>query len=283
MSSMVGGRRSTKVALDVLTWVVLLVMLAPIVYLVLASLQDNLSLSTGEFDLLSPSFEAFGSMWSRVDYDHFLVNSIVISAGAALLATAFASTAGYALARFRFRGARPYEVAIIGTQLVPGSMFLLPVFLGFIWLQKNTFLELQDTRIGMIIVYTAFFTPVSIFLMRAFFVAVPRDLEDAARIDGCSHFGAFVRIVLPATAPGIAATFVYSFLMSFDEVLFASQLTQDDARTLPIGIRLFTSAHSEQYAQLLAAGVVSTLPIMVAFFATQRWLVKGLTAGAVKG
>lgn len=281
--SAVGGRRSTKIALDILTWVVLLVMLAPIVYLLLASLQDNLALSTGNFELFSPSFDGFRTMWSRVDYTHFLINSIVISAGAAVLATAFACTAGYALARFRFRGARPYELTIIGTQLVPGSMFLLPVFLGFIWLGKHTFLELQDSRVGMVIVYTAFFTPVSIYLMRAFFVAVPRDIEDAARIDGCTHFGAFVRVVLPATAPGIAATFVYSFLMAFDEVLFASQLTQDDARTLPIGIRLFVSAHSEQYAQLLAAGVVSTLPIMVAFFATQRWLVKGLTAGAVKG
>jgi multiple sugar transport system permease protein len=281
--SAVGGRRSTRIALDVLTWVVLLVMLAPIAYLVLASLQDNLSLSTGEFELFSPTFDGFQTMWSRVDYDHFLVNSIVISTGAAVLATAFASTAGYALARFRFRGSRPYELTIIGTQLVPGSMFLLPVFLGFIWLQQHTFLQLHDSRVGMVIVYTAFFTPVSIYLMRAFFVAVPRDLEDAARIDGCTHFGAFVRVVLPATAPGIAATFVYSFLFAFDEVLFASQLTQDDARTLPIGIRLFVSAHSEQYSQLLAAGVVSTLPIMVAFFATQRWLVKGLTAGAVKG
>jgi multiple sugar transport system permease protein len=283
MSSMVGGRRSTKVALDILTWVVLAVMLAPIVYLLLASVQDNLALSTGEFHLLSPSFEAFGEIWDRVDLTKFLMNSMIISGVAAFLATAFASTAGYALARWRFRGARPYEAAIIGTQLVPGSMFLLPVFLGFIWLQQNTFLDLQDSRLGMIIVYTAFFTPVSIFLMRAFFVAVPRELEDAARVDGCSHFGAFVRVVLPATAPGIAATFVYSFLFAFDEVLFASQLTRTDALTLPIGIRLFVSARSEQYSQLLAAGVVSTIPIMIAFFLTQRWLVKGLTAGAVKG
>jgi len=253
------------------------------VYLVLASVQTNLRLSSGEFDVLSPTFTAFGEMWDSVDFGHFLINSLVICSVAALLATAFASTAGYALARFKFRGGRAYELTVIGTQLVPGSMFLLPVYVGFIWLQQNTFIALHDSRLGMIIVYTAFFTPVSIFLMRAFFLAVPRDLEDAARVDGCTHFGAFVRVILPAAAPGVVATFVYAFLFAFDELLFAANLTQHDAETVPIGIRLFMSAHSEQYSQLLAAGVVSTLPIMVAFFATQRWLIKGITAGAVKG
>lgn len=276
-------RTLPKLALDALTWLVLAVMLAPILYLVLASLQNNLRLTTGQFDLFSPTFDAYFDMWDSVDFAHFLTNSLIICAVAALCATAFACTAGYALARFRFRGSRPYEVAVIGTQLIPGSMFLLPMFVGFIWLQQNTFITLHDTRLGMIIVYTAFFTPVSIFLMRAFFVAIPRDLEEAAMVDGCTHFGAFVRVVLPAAAPGIVATYVYAFVFAFDELLFAANLTQHDAETLPIGIRLFMSAHSEQYSQLLAAGVVSTVPIMVAFFATQRWLVKGLTAGAVKG
>ena len=203
--------------------------------------------------------------------------------GAALTATAFASCAGYALARYRFRGARPFSLAVIGTQLIPGSMFLLPVYLGFVWLKQNTPIHLLDTRLGMIIVYTAFFTPVAIYFMRSFFLAIPRDLEEAAMVDGCTPFSAFVRVVLPNAAPGLVATFVYAFLFAWDELLFAAALTQTRAETIPIGIRNFIGNYSQEYAQLMAAGVVSTLPVMLAFFATQRWLVKGLTAGAVKG
>ena len=162
-------------------------------------------------------------------------------------------------------------------------MFLLPVYLGFVWLKQNTPIHLLDTRMGMILVYTAFFTPVAIFFMRSFFLAIPRDLEDAAMVDGCTPFGAFVRVVLPNAGPGLVATFVYAFLFAWDELLFAAALTQTQAETIPIGIRNFIGNYSQEYAQLMAAGVVSTIPVMLAFFATQRWLVKGLTAGAVKG
>src|SRR5215212_11881319 len=222
-------------------------------------------------------------MWRTVDFERYSVNSVVICTGAALTATAFASCAGYALARYRFRGARGFSLAVIGPQLIPGTMFLLPVYLGFVWLGQNTPIALLDTRVGMIIVYTAFFTPVAIYFMRSFFLAIPRELEEAAMIDGCTPFGAFVRVVLPNAAPGLVATFVYAFLFAWDELLFAAALTQSHAETIPIGIRNFIGNYSQEYAQLMAAGVVSTLPVMLAFFATQRWLVKGLTAGAVKG
>jgi multiple sugar transport system permease protein len=259
-------RRLIERGLDVLTWVVLLVMLAPVIWLVLSSLQDDRELATGAYDLLHPTFDAFTGMWQGVDFERYFINSMIICAAAALLATAFASTAGYALARFRFRGARPFGLAVIGTQLIPGSMFLLPLFMGFIWLKQNVGLALYDTHVGMILVYTAFFTPVAIWFMRSFFLAIPRELEDAAMVDGCTHFGAFWRVVLPNAAPGLVAT-----------------LTQSTAETIPIGIRNFISNYQERTAQLMAAGVVSTLPVLIAFFATQRWLVRGLTAGAVKG
>jgi multiple sugar transport system permease protein len=135
----------------------------------------------------------------------------------------------------------------------------------------------------MILVYTAFFTPVATFFMRSFFQAIPRDLEEAAMVDGCSRFGALMRVVLPNAAPGLLATFVYAFLFAWDELLFVQALTESHAETIPIGIRNFIGNYSQEYAQLMAAGVVSTIPVIVAFFATQRWLVKGLTAGAVKG
>jgi multiple sugar transport system permease protein len=124
---------------------------------------------------------------------------------------------------------------------------------------------------------------VAIFFMRSFFLQIPKDLEEAAMVDGCTQLGAFVRIVLPAAAPGLLATFVYAFLFAWDELLFVASLTQHNAETIPIGIRNFIGNYSERNAQLMAAGVISTLPVIIAFFATQRWLVRGLTAGAVKG
>jgi multiple sugar transport system permease protein len=278
-------RRGTAgdVALDVLTWTIVVVMLAPIVWLLLSATQTNLQIVNGTYDFLSPTFDAFSRMWQGSDFERYFVNSLIICTVAALTATAFAACAGYALARYRFRGARPFSLAVIGTQLIPGSMFLLPVYLGFVWLGQNTPVQLLDTRPGLIIVYTAFFTPVAIYFMRSFFLAIPRDMEEAATVDGCTPFGAFVRVVLPNATPGLVATFVYAFLFAWDELLFAAALTQTQAETVPVGIRNFIGNYSQEYAQLMAAGVVSTLPVMLAFFATQRWLVKGLTAGAVKG
>jgi multiple sugar transport system permease protein len=276
-------RRWVNVGLNALTYLVLLVMLAPVLWLVASSLQPNGNLANGDYDLLHPTLNAFGDMWQNIDFERYLANSLVVCTGAAALATAFASSAGYALARFKFRGDRAYGLAVIGTQLIPGSLFLLPVFLGFVWLGQNTPIELLDTRVGLILVYTAFFTPLAIYFMRAFFQAIPRELEEAALVDGCTRFGAFVRVVIPNAAPGLLATFVYAFLFAWDELLFATALTEQNAETIPIGIRNFIGNYNEEYDQLMAAGVVSTLPVLIAFFATQRWLVKGITAGAVKG
>ena len=276
-------RRSTDWALNALTYAVLALMLAPIVWLVLSSFQTSSQLSTGTYDFSAPTLDAFRTMWDAVDFGRYFKNSVIICTVSALLATAFAASAGYALARYRFRGSGTFGLSVIGTQLIPGSMFLLPIFLGFIWLGRNTPVHLFDTHAGMILVYTAFFTPVSIFLMRAYFQAIPRDLEEAALVDGCTPFGAFWRVVLPLATPGLVATFVYAFLFAWDELLFVSNLTQQNAETIPLGIRTFISNYQQRYDQLMAAGVVATVPVMLAFFATQRWLVRGLTGGSVKG
>jgi multiple sugar transport system permease protein len=276
-------RRLTEWGLNALTYAVLALMLAPVAWLVLCSFQRSSDLSTGTYDFAHPTLDAFRTMWQAVDFERYFRNSLIICTAAGALATAFASFAGYALARHRFRGSGAFSLTVIGTQLIPGTVFLLPIFLGFVWLGRNTPIHLFDTHLGMILVYTAFFTPVSIWLMRAFFLAIPRELEEAALVDGCSQLSALVRVVLPNALPGIIATFVYAFLFAWDELLFVANLTQHDAETIPIGIRTFISNYSQRYDQLMAAGVVSTLPVMIAFFATQRWLVRGLTGGAVKG
>jgi multiple sugar transport system permease protein len=276
-------RRSIDWSLNLLTYLVLALMLAPIVWLVLSSLQTSSQLSTGTYDFGNPTLGAFRTMWDAVDFERYFKNSVIICTAAALLATAFAASAGYALARYRFRGSGVFGLTVIGTQLIPGTMFLLPIFLAFVWFGRNTPVHLFDTHIGMILVYTAFFTPVSIFLMRAYFQAIPREMEEAALVDGCTPFGAFWRVVLPNAAPGLVATAVYAFLFAWDELLFVSSLTQQNAETIPLGIRTFISNYQQRYDQLMAAGVVATVPVMIAFFATQRWLVRGLTGGSVKG
>jgi multiple sugar transport system permease protein len=280
------ARRRKKLAgasLTVLTYFLVGLMLAPIAWLLIASVQQRISLATGEYDLFSPTFEAYRTMWDAVDFGRYFKNSLIICSIATLLATSFAASAGYALSRYRFRGSGIFGLGVIGTQLVPGSMFLLPLFLGFVWADRSIGIQLFDSYQGMILVYTAFFTPLAIYFMRAFFQAIPRELEEAAMVDGCTRFQAFARVVIPNATPGLVATFVYAFLFAWDELLFATALTEHRAETIPIGIRNFIGNYSEEYDQLMAAGVVSTLPVIIAFFATQRWLVRGLTAGAVKG
>src|ERR671936_214463 len=276
-------RRITSAFLTTLTYLILLIMIAPIFWLIVGATQTSTDISNGTYRVLHPTLHAFSAMWKSIDFGHYLANSLIICSAAALFATAFASCAGYALARYTSKPLKTYGVSVLATQVVPGVMFLLPVYLGFVWLKKHTLIQLFDTRIGMILVYTAFFTPVSIYFMRSFFLALPRDLEEAALVDGCTRFGAFVRIVLPNAAPGLLATFVYAFLFAWDELLFVSALTQTNAETIPIGIRNFIGNYNSAYDQLMAAGVVSTVPLVIAFFIAQRWLVRGLTAGAVKG
>jgi multiple sugar transport system permease protein len=276
-------RKITSAFLTTLTYLILVIMLAPIFWLIVGATQSSTDISNGTYKVLHPTFHAFTAMWKSIDFAHYLVNSLIICSAAALFATAFASCAGYALARHTSKPLKAYGVSVLATQVVPGVMFLLPVYLGFVWLKKNTPIQLFDTRIGVVLVYTAFFTPVSIYFMRSFFLALPRDLEEAAMVDGCTRFGAFWRIVLPNAAPGLVATFVYAFLFAWDELLFVSALTQTKAETIPIGIRNFIGNYNSNYDQLLAASVVATIPVVIAFYAVQRWLVRGITAGAVKG
>ena len=276
-------RKLTSVFLTTLTYLILVIMLAPIFWLLVGATQNSTDISNGTYRLLHPTLHAFSAMWKSVDFGHYFANSLIICSAAALLATAFASCAGYAIARHTSKPLKVYGVSVLATQVVPGVMFLLPVYLGFVWLKKNTPIQLFDTRLGIVLVYTAFFTPVSIYFMRSFFLALPRDLEEAAMVDGCTPFQAFVRIVIPNAVPGLVATFVYAFLFAWDELLFVSALTQTKAETIPIGIRNFIGNYNSNYDQLMAASVVATIPVVIAFYAVQRWLVRGITAGAVKG
>jgi multiple sugar transport system permease protein len=277
--------RTTQRLLNALVWAIVALTLSPVAFMVYASLSDYNDVVSGNLvtAAFTPHWQNYREMWVNVDFLAFLRNSLVICGATTLSATFLASLAAYSLARFKFRGNHPFSVAVSTTQVIPGMLFFLPVYMLYIQID-DAGLPMMNTFHGMIFLYTAMFTPASIWIMRGFFVTIPRELEEAAIIDGCSRLGAFVRIVLPISAPGIIATASFVFLLAWDEVFFAWVLTSSpDVQTVPVGLRLYMGQHATRYDLMMAAAVVSVIPVLLTFFASQRWFIKGLAAGAVKG
>jgi multiple sugar transport system permease protein len=222
-------------------------------------------------------------MWRNVDFGLYLKNSFIICGISMVFAMIFATMAAYSISRFDFPGSRLFSIAILATQMVPGIMFLIPIYSMFVKFNEYTGIPLKGTYYGMIFMYSTFFIPFSIWILRGFFAAIPIELEEAARIDGCSPWQVFWHVVLPLAIPGIIATGIYVFLTAWDELMFAWVLTSGDTMTIPVGIRNFVGNYQNRFDLIMAAATVATVPVMVLFFMLQRHIVKGLTAGAVKG
>ncbi|MBE5967290.1 MAG: carbohydrate ABC transporter permease [Lachnospiraceae bacterium] len=257
--------------------------IAPIIWMVITSLMTQGEIVTGKFGV-PMHFVNYLEMWEDVNFFQYFKNSIIICTSTTAVALSIATLAGYAVARFKFPGSNIFGATVLATQMVPGIMFLLPLYLMFIQIQDILGIRLINTYQGVVIVYSAFFIPFSIWILRGFFASIPLELEEAAIIDGCSRFGAFVRVILPVARVGLIATGVYIFLMAWDELLFAWVLTTSaDVATIPVGIRLYVGNYQNRYDLLMAAGCVTTLPVLIMFFGLQKYFVTGMTAGAVKG
>lgn len=267
---------------------VVLLTLFPIYWMVVSSFKTNAELLSGSHVSLLPNLGAlqlqnYVQLWQQLNFAAYVRNSFLICGAATIIAVGIASLAGFSLAYFRFRGSTTYSLAVTATQLLPGIMFLLPVFMLFTQIQQATGVQLVDTYQGIVLLYIAFFLPLSIWILRAYFTAIPRELVEAAQVDGCTTLGAFARIVLPLSVPGLVATATYVFLSAWDELLFAVVMLQTaDTQTIPVGIRGFVGQHSGRYDLLMAAATVVCIPPALIFFFLQRHMVSGLTAGAVK-
>jgi len=224
------------------------------------------------------SFDHYFSVIEHTDFPRFFGNSVIVAGTTAFIVTMLASGAGYALSRFAFRGKLWLIGLMLITQMFPIVMLITPIFRIF------APLGLTNSLIGLIVVYTAFNVPFATFLMQSFFDAVPRDLEEAAMIDGDTRFGAFRKIALPLTLPGMAATLGFVFTAAWSELLFALMLiSKTDKTTFPVGLLTFVSKFSVDFGQMMAAGVLALVPAFLFFIFIQKYLVQGLTAGAVKG
>lgn len=224
------------------------------------------------------SFEHFNFVLRHSDFPVFFKNSLIVSGSTAIIVTTFASLAGYALSRFTFRGKYWLVALMLLTQMFPLVMLVAPIF------KILSPLGLTNSLTGLVIVYSAFNVPFATFLMQSFFDGIPKDLEEAAMIDGATQFIAFRQIILPLTLPGIAATLGFVFTAAWSELLFSLMLISgNESATFPVGLLSFVSKFSVDFGQMMAAGVLALIPACLFFLLIQRYLVQGLTAGAVKG
>jgi multiple sugar transport system permease protein len=254
--------------------------LFPLYWLLKVSITPN-DLLYSEGVLLWPSrasIEHYLFVLKHSDFPRFFRNSVIVSGSTAFIVTIVASCAGYALSRFAFRGKYWIVALMLLTQMFPLVMLVAPIF------KMLSPLGLTNSLTGLVIVYVAFNVPFATFLMQSFFDGIPKDLEEAAMIDGATRFRAFSQIILPLTLPGIAATLGFVFTAAWSELLFALMLISSaGASTFPVGLLSFVSKFSVDFGQMMAAGVLALIPACLFFLFIQRYLVQGLTAGAVKG
>lgn len=224
------------------------------------------------------TFENFSTVLVATDFLAYFRNSLIVSLGTAAITTCFAAAAGYAFSRFDFRGKRVVIALMLITQMFPLLMIIAPIY------KIVAAIGLLNSLTSLIIVYTAFNIPFATFLMQSFFDGIPKDLEEAGMIDGCTRFEALRKIIMPLTLPGLGATLGFVFTAAWSELLFALMLiNSNDTMTFPVGLLTFVSKFSVDWGQMMAAGVLALVPSCLFFIFIQRYLVQGLTSGAVKG
>jgi ABC-type glycerol-3-phosphate transport system permease component len=225
----------------------------------------------------APTLEAYGNIWLGRPYGRYFLNSTLVAAATTGVSISLAALAGYGFSRYRFRGASALLMGMVATQMIPSILLLITYFKVVSWV------GLYNTLTALVLAYTSFVLPFTTWLLKGYFDSVPIELDEAALIDGCSPFAGFVRVILPVALPGITATSIYAFLLAWNEFIFAYVLTDSSEKyTISVGIAHFFGEYSVAWNELMAAGMVAAVPPIVLYMFTPRFLVSGLTAGALK-
>jgi multiple sugar transport system permease protein len=254
--------------------------LGPIIWLFLTSLkrEDDIVTSVLQYIPHHVTFANYATIWTESGFPRLILNSAVTTTYTVAICLFAGSLAAYSLARFEFRGRQTLMLGYLVIRMFPAVMMIIPIFI----LMRN--LHLLDTRIGLSLAYTSFLLPLFIWMMMGFFRAAPKELEDAARIDGCTRIGAMLRVVLPIVRNGLVATSVFVAIAAWNEFIFALMLTTSEgSRTWPVGLQLMVGEFQLPWGPLAAGGIISILPVLVMFAIVQRTMVRGIAAGAVKG
>ncbi|PBB17110.1 carbohydrate ABC transporter permease [Mesorhizobium sp. WSM4313] len=278
-------RRALTVAHRVGLFLAMLVICLPGIWIVLSSLRPTVEIMAKPPVWIPQqlSVDAYVAMFSGIGkggipvLDYFR-NSLVISVTSTAIAVAIGMAGGYAFARYRFRGKSGMFLGLMLTRTVPGIALSLPLF--FLYVR----LGIIDTHIGMILAYVALNVPFTIWLIDGFFRQVPKDLAEAAQIDGCTRWQAFWQVEFPLARPGIASAAIFAFLTCWNEFALASQLTRSvNSKTLPVGLLDYTAEFTIDWRGMCALAVVMIIPALALTYIVQKHLVGGLTSGAVKG
>jgi multiple sugar transport system permease protein len=256
--------------------------MAPFVWVLLASFKTRAELYVTPLVWLPASLSVtnYVEAWTSklTPFSRFFANSLWVSSVTMVATTGISVLAGYALARFRFAGRQTVMMMFLATQMFPAVLLIAPL------LSQWNALGLIDTYQALIYSNFSFTVPFTVWMLVGYFESIPRELEESALMDGCGRFGALCRVVLPLAAPGVAATAIFAFVSSWSELLFAITFTsQTEMRTLSAGLLFMVGQYEIQWGQLSAGVIISTLPVAVLFTFLQRHLIRGLTAGALKG
>jgi multiple sugar transport system permease protein len=272
--------RPRQICLLVAATAITVFMLFPIYWMVVTAILPTSEVLSRNPPLLPPlseiSFASFIAVWERRPILQWMLNSSIVSLGTTALSLVVATTGGYSLSRYRNRSQQAAGALLLMSKLLPPSLIIIPIFIMF------NLLHLMDSYVGLIFANAAVGIPFATWMMKGFFDGIPRELEYAAMIDGCSELQAMWRIILPLARPGLAACAIYLIILGWSEFVFARTLmTSADHTLLTVGLQKFIGEYVVDWGDLMAAGTVSLLPMVVLFIILEPLLVSGLTKGAV--
>lgn len=257
------------------------IVLIPILYMLFTSLKSINEIMSSSVVTLFPkkfSLEAYKNIATEYPFFTYLKNSVMISGASTLLAVLFSTLAGYGFSRFQFKGKGMIMMFILVTQMFPAVMLFVPYY------KLLTIYGLANSRTGIVLVHIASVIPFCSWMMYGFFNSISRELDEAARIDGCGHFKIFWKVIAPLTLPGLVSTTIYAFIQSWNEYMFSMLcITADKMKTLPVAIGQMASYDKIMWNDLMAASLLSSLPVVILFVFLQRYFISSMTQGAVKG
>lgn len=265
-------------ALDLVTVLFLLLMLAPIIWVFLGSIKPEPDIMSGNPWPTRVTLDHYIAIWNKEGFLTALRNSVIVGLVVAIVTTLLAAPAAYALSRFDFRGRDVFSLLILGCQILPAVAILVPLV---VMVRQ---LGLTNTLTALIFIHLALGLPIAVWMLKGYIDAIPRDLEEAAMVDGSGRFGAMWRIVLPLIRPALVAVGTFSFVLSWGEFVIALAIVaKAEVRTLPLALQSLFDPYQFSWGQVMAGGVVIALPAVILFFIFRKQLVGGLLAGGVKG